>query len=74
MGVRIFCDQCGNTIHQHNKFKFGPTPSYDEDEEEAPRSKRRGPAPITPEVIDLCDHCAPTWMTRVKSLTKKSDV
>lgn len=76
MGIRRFCDHCGNTIHAPNRFKFGPTGgSYDddEDEDESPRRRKTSKPSFKTVIIDLCDVCAPVWMKRVQNLTQKSD-
>lgn len=75
--VTITCDHCGNKISKSNKFRFGPTSSrYDEDDDEeyAKKPARRKEAPLAKEVtIDLCATCVPIWMERVRKLTTTSD-
>lgn len=83
MGMRLFCDHCGNTIQRPNKFQIRPVKSYDhdedvddEDDEDVIQTKRSRNTKVVPKpfAVDLCDHCMPVWFERVKALTKASDV
>jgi hypothetical protein len=79
MGMKMFCDHCGNTITSPNRFRFGPVRCNDDDDDEGWRTRRKAKAkPFTATTIkiveiDLCNACAPIWMTRVQNLTAESD-
>lgn len=77
MGVRYFCDHCGNTVHQLKRLSYG-----DCDAEIA--ASHRASAAFIPSVgihakavtlvrVELCDHCVPIWMERVANLCRQSD-
>lgn len=80
MGVRYFCDHCGNTISDRKTMhsaQYGPAryTDDDDDDDELPRKKSTGLVkPIKRVSIELCTNCLPVWMKRVADLTGKSDV
>ena len=87
MGTRIFCDHCGNTVTQVNRYGFGPMPQYIPDYSNQQTIQRiqaqqsligiqyQALAPQTPiKDVDLCNTCVPIWMKRVEALCKNSDV
>lgn len=76
MGSRIFCDNCGNTILHKNPFIFGPKyPREDDEDDDYTRTtikRKKKSLEISREEIDLCPHCEPIWLERVKKLTEVS--
>lgn len=41
MATRTFCDHCGNTVREPNRFTFGPVPVYRDEDEAAKMSKQQ---------------------------------
>ena len=84
MGVRYFCDHCGNTVHEFTKLSYGDFHSALHDaysithhtitlhQHAVPQSKPKPRVPIAD--VELCDHCIPIWLERVANLCKQSDV
>jgi hypothetical protein len=82
MVTKTFCDHCGNTVGSTSYSRFtisknGPvfvaSPPY-------PYGVSVGQGvvqtvqPTTPTLLfDLCPHCEPVWLERIKRLTSASD-